>query len=80
MIGTFARLGYLFRSEDLDELTEQNEFTSHSVTGGIGVHPLGVRWTLDAGYAFEWVQADFGAPDEPRSTRQQLGVSLRWDF
>ncbi len=74
------RLGYVFRSEDLDRLTQQNEYTSHTATAGIGVRPPGVRWTFDAGYSFEWVQADFGAPDRPRSTRQQLGVELRWDF
>lgn len=75
-----GRVGYIYRSQDLNELTEQNEYTSNSVTGGIGLHPPGVRWTFDAGYAFEWVQADFGAPDAPRATRQQLGVTLRWDF
>lgn len=75
-----SRLGYIFRSQDLDRLTEQNEFTSNTVTGGIGIHPSGVRWTFDAGYAFEWVQADFGVPDDPRATRQQFGASIRWDF
>jgi len=74
------RLGYVYRSEDLDKLTHQNEYTSHTVTAGFGFRPAAVRWSFDAGYSFEWIQADFGAPDQPRATRQQLGAELRWDF
>ena len=59
---------------------EPTWYTSQTVTAGIGLRPAGSRWTFDAGYSFEWLQADFGSPDQPRGTRQQLGAELRWDF
>lgn len=75
-----GRTGYQYRSDDRDDLTEQNEYLSHVVTGGLGIRPAGSRWSLDAGYAFEWGQADYGSPARPRFTRQQLGTQLRWVF
>ncbi|MEO5618276.1 MAG: hypothetical protein ABIS67_10925, partial [Candidatus Eisenbacteria bacterium] len=75
-----GRTGYVFRNQDRDELTEMNEFSSHSVTAGLGLRPMGSRWSFDAGYAFEWGQADFGTPIRPRSTRQQLGLQMHWGF
>jgi hypothetical protein len=75
-----GRAGYIFRNQDRDELTEMNEFSSHSVTAGFGLRPVGSRWAFDVGYDFEWGQADFGTPSRPRSTRQQVGLQMHWGF
>lgn len=75
-----GRAGYIYRSEDLDDLTDANEYASHAVTAGVGYQPPQARWRFESGYAFEWGQADFGAPDQPRFTRQQLATQLRWLF
>jgi len=74
------RGGYLYRSDDEDELTGQNEYLSNAMTLGLGFQPAGARWQVDAGYIFRWGQADFGDPGEPRNDRQQLGTQLRWVF
>jgi hypothetical protein len=75
-----GRAGYIYRFDDRDEATEQNEFVSHAVTAGFGLRHPGSSWGLEAGYAFEWGQADFGTPAQPRSTRQQLAAGLHWSF
>jgi len=75
-----GRAGYIYRTLDEDAETKMNEYLSQTVTAGIGLRPFGARWNLEAGYAFEWGQADFGSPVRPRSTRQQLGVQLQWAF
>lgn len=75
-----GRTGYIFRLEDLDDLTEANEYQSHAVTVGAGFQPAMARWRLESGYAFEWGQADFGSPARPRFTRQQIATQLRWTF
>lgn len=75
-----GRLGYAYRSDDRDDFTSESEFVSHAVTGGFGLHHANSAWGLETGYAFEWGQADFGTPAQPRSTRQQLAAQLRWSF
>lgn len=75
-----GRAGYIYRSDDRDALTEQNEYSSNSVTGGLGLQPPGATWTFDLGYLFEWGQADYGSPATPHFTRQQLGAQVRWTF
>ncbi len=75
-----GRAGYLYRSDDRDDETEQNAFVSHTATAGLGLKHPGSRWGLEASYAFEWGIADFGTPSLPRSTRQQLAAGLRWSF
>lgn len=74
------RAGYVYRWEDRDDYTVQNEFKTHSATVGLGFHPDGVRWSFDAGYAFEWTLADYEDPADPRTSRHDLATRLRWQF
>jgi len=75
-----GRAGYIYRTEDEDDLTEDNEWKSQGVTVGMGFHPQLARWRFESGYVFEWGQADFGSPARPRFTRQQLATQLKWAF
>lgn len=75
-----GRAGYIFRKDDLDDLTELNEYVSHAVTAGAGYQPPGARWRFESGYLFSWGQADFGSPSRPRFTRQQMATQVRWSF
>ncbi|HEY2955958.1 MAG TPA: hypothetical protein VGK89_11990 [Candidatus Eisenbacteria bacterium] len=79
-LGFSGRAGYLYRWEDLDELTEHNEHVASSATIGFGLRPAGATWRFDADYALEWNQADFGAPSRPRGTRQQIATEIEWSF
>ena len=75
-----GRAGYIYRWEDLDDLTEDNEFLSHAVSVGAGFQPSMARWRFESGYVFEWGQADYGSPARPRFTRQQLATQVKWSF
>jgi len=75
-----GRVGYAYRWDDLDVLTEQNEYLGHVLTLGLGIRPAGASWILDMGYAVEWQRADFGGPMATKSCRQQLASMLRWAF
>ena len=75
-----GRAGYIYKVDDRDTQTEQNEYTSNALTGGIGLRPPGATWNFDMGYVFEWGKADFGSPALPHFTRQQLAAQLRWAF
>ncbi len=75
-----GRVGYAYRWEDLDEYTQQNENLAQTMTLGLGIRPAGATWTFEAGYAIEWLRADYGTPAEPRASRQQLASMLRWAF
>jgi opacity protein-like surface antigen len=75
-----GRMGYIYRREDLDEFTKQNEWLSNAVTLGMGLRPAGSMWALETGYLFEWSQADYGSPSSPRGTSQQLGAQIQWTF
>lgn len=75
-----GRLGYVRRTDDQDELTERNEFTSNTLTTGFGIHPLGSTWTLDFGWAIEWIAPDFDDATDAKESRQQLAAQIRWVF
>jgi hypothetical protein len=75
-----GRAGYVHRSQDYDRLTARNEYISNGLTTGFGIAPPGASWTLQAGYAFDWISPDFADPLRGRSGRQQLALDLRWNF
>jgi len=75
-----VRTGYVYRWEDQDDLTAQNEFKTHSATVGLGFRPGRVTWSVDAGYAYEWTLADYPDPSDARTSRQRLATRLRWVF
>ena len=75
-----GRVGYIYRSEDRDKETLQNEFVSHTVTAGLGLEPRGSIWTMDAGYSIEWLTPDYPDPSESRESRQTLSLLVGWRF
>lgn len=75
-----GRLGFIRRSDDLDELTERNEYKSNTLTTGFGIRPLGSIWSLDFGWSIEWISPDFEDSTDPKESRQQLGAQVRWVF
>jgi hypothetical protein len=75
-----CRAGYVYRWDDQDDFTAQNEYLGHTMTLGAGIKPAGAAWTLEAGYAVQWLRADFGSPVEPRGSRQQLASMVRLAF
>ena len=75
-----GRAGYIYSSQDQDELTRNNETVSHTGTAGFSVQPRGAIWSFDAGYGLEWWRADYGDPTLPHGSRQQLASQLRWAF
>jgi opacity protein-like surface antigen len=75
-----GRAGYIYRSDDFDELTQQNEQVASTATVGLGLSPDGARWHLDASYALDWWQADYGTPAKPRGTRQIVTAEIAWVF
>lgn len=75
-----GRVGYMYRWEDRDDYTMQNEYLGHTMTLGFGIRPSGAFWTLETGYAVEWLRADYGTPAQPRASRQQLASMVRWVF
>ena len=75
-----ARAGYIYGTQDLDQLTRNNESVSHTGTVGFSVQPAGAIWSFDAGYGLEWWRADYGDPALPRGSRQVLASQLRWVF
>jgi opacity protein-like surface antigen len=75
-----GRGGYMYRQDDLDDFTQQNEVLSHTFTLGLGLHPPESSWILETGYYFEWLRSDFGDPTEYHAGRQQLLGQIRWSF
>ena len=75
-----GRAGYIYRSDDFDEITEQNEQLANTVTLGLGLTPEGTHWRLDTSYAIDWWQADYGTPASPRGTRQMVTAEIGWQF
>jgi len=74
------RGGYLYGKRDRDELTEQNEFVSNSATLGLGLTPAAASWSVQWGYGYEWLKADFGDPAGSRESRQRLAMQFIWSF
>lgn len=75
-----GRLGLTYRWFDRDALTKLNEFTGRGGSLGLGLHPAGTSWSLELGWALEWLQSDFDDPLQQRSSRQQLASQLSWRF
>lgn len=75
-----GRLGYVVNAVDEDTNTEQNEYTGHGPTLGLGLAPKGSNWDVQAGWALQLRQSDFGDPSQQRQSRQNLSVSLHWGF
>ena len=62
-------MGYAYRWVDRDDFTRANEYLGHTVTAGFGLRPKGTSWTVETGYAIEWLRSDFGDPSlQPSST------------
>jgi hypothetical protein len=75
-----GRAGYIHRFEDLDDLTGQSEYLANTATLGLGLTPDGASWRFDASFALEWWQADYGNPNQPRGTRNQMVAEIGWAF
>lgn len=75
-----VRTGYLYRSFDEDDFTRANEYTGHTATIGLGLKPVGTTWTVETGYAIEWLDPDFGDPSAAQRSRQNLSLQVHWGF
>jgi hypothetical protein len=75
-----ARAGWSYGLSDRDRLTESNTYRHATATAGFGHQPTGSRWSIDLGYALEWLYPDFADPTQSRETRQRLAVQTRWAF
>jgi hypothetical protein len=75
-----ARAGWSYGLSDRDNLTADNTYRHATATTGFGYQAVGSRWSVDLGYAFEWVNPDFGDPVRSRETHQRLAVQTRWPF
>lgn len=75
-----GRLGYIYRSDDRDEGSNQDEFTSNTLTAGLGLAPLGASWSFDLGWAVQWIAPDFTEGTDLKENRQQMAAQLRWIF
>ena len=75
-----ARAGWSYGLSDRDDLTADNTYRHTTATTGFGYQPVGSRWSVDLGYAFEWVNPDFPDPVRSRETRQRLALQTRWPF
>ena len=75
-----GRVGYLYRSFDEDDLLRNNEYTGHTASIGLGLTPVGTTWSVETGYAFEWLNADFGDPSASQRSRQNLSLQFHWGF
>ena len=75
-----TRAGYIYRNDEQDEFTPNNEYLSNAVTLGLGLRPPGASWILETGFIYEWLRGDFGDPGQPRGDRHQVAAQLRWDM
>lgn len=75
-----GRAGFIYRSEDQDDLTENNEFVSNAITLGLGVRPGGRSWFIESGFAYEWFRGDYPDPQQTRGSRNQFNAQIRWDL
>jgi hypothetical protein len=74
-----GRLGYIYRYDDRDERSNLNEYTSNTLTAGLGLLP-GTSWSFDLGWSIEWIAPDFTDGTDPRESRQRLAAQMRWEF
>jgi hypothetical protein len=72
--------GYVYRRDDADELTLNNETLSQSATAGFGLHPPTTVWSIETGYELRWAKSDYGDPTRRRSTGQRGSMRVRWEF
>jgi hypothetical protein len=75
-----ARAGGGFGIDDGDDLTADNERRNAIATAGFGHQPVGSRWSVDAGYAHEWVRSDYADPLHTRGSHHHLALQMRWQF
>ena len=75
-----VRGGYGYRTEDRDDLTEHNESLVHAGSLGFGYRQPASKWSIDAGFTYEWITPDFVDATNARSNRQLLSTRLRWVF
>lgn len=75
-----ARLGWNYGIDDRDDLDADDAYRSVVATTGFGYQPAGSRWSVDLGYAYQWVRADFVDPARTRGDHQQLALQMRWAF
>jgi hypothetical protein len=73
-----GQFGYRYRTTDLDENTEQNEFVSHTVSAGLTLAPATTTWQIDFGYSIEIRQTDFDDISGFRGNAQRGLLRLRW--
>jgi len=69
-----AGLGWI----DQDTHTASNEWTTQSVSLGLGLKPHGAHWSVDAGYSLTFLQSDYDDPLNHRGSRQHLETLLHW--
>ena len=75
-----ARAGWSYGIYDRDDLTADDAYKSAIATAGFGHQPEGSRWSVDLGYAYEWVRSDFVDPARSRGSHQHLALQMRWQF
>ena len=75
-----GRAGYLYRVDDRDLLTNFNEYTSNSLTLGLGLAHPGSIWGLDIGYLFEWLEPDYQPVGDPHDSRHMMSAQIHWAF
>jgi hypothetical protein len=73
-----GRAGYILRRWDADTFTAQNEYVTQTLTTGFGVGPAHGRWSVEAGYAYEWGGPDYNEIYGLRGHQQQVAAQLRW--
>ncbi|MFI5370765.1 MAG: hypothetical protein ACHQ52_04335 [Candidatus Eisenbacteria bacterium] len=73
-----GRAGYIYRRWDGDTFTQQNEYITQTVTGGIGIGPATSHWGVELAYAYEWGGPDYSDPYGLWGHQQQFAAQLRW--
>jgi len=75
-----ARAGWSYGISDRDRLTSDDAFRHTTASTGFGYQAIGSRWSVDLGFALDWVDPDFGDPIHTRERHQQLAIQSRWVF
>jgi hypothetical protein len=73
-----GRLGYVYRSDDRDTQSQRNEITSNTLTIGFGLARPGAVWSVDFGYAYEWLSPNFEDANGLNENRHTLAAQIRW--